>query len=347
MKYRSSIIALVLTGASFVTAQTAPLASSHTSTLKSQPSQSAAKNLVTPQPSAKPAVRVNGVVLTEFDVVREMYTIFPYGQQHNGFPKELAPEIRKGAVDMLVFEELLFQQAQKQNITMSPAELDKAMAAFRKQFRSASAYQAYLNDECKGSKDVLRQKINRSFVIEKVLKIEVKSKATVSTAEAKAYYDKNIKEFDHEEMFSIQTISIIPPEDATPAMKQEAKAKITDIVRLAREAKTEREFGLLAEQLSEDDWRTKLGDRGEVPVTKLPPEVTKVARTLKVGEVSDVIPVSRAFVVIRLNGHKQAGRATFAEVQAKVKTDLEKQRTLEIRAALNQKLRKNAKIEVL
>ena len=35
----------------------------------------------------KPVARVNGTVLTDRDLLREMYAIFPYAKQHNGFPK--------------------------------------------------------------------------------------------------------------------------------------------------------------------------------------------------------------------------------------------------------------------
>jgi hypothetical protein len=39
------------------------------------------------QVSDKPVARVNGAVLTDRDLLREMYAIFPYARQHNGFPK--------------------------------------------------------------------------------------------------------------------------------------------------------------------------------------------------------------------------------------------------------------------
>ncbi len=38
----------------------------------------------------KPVVSVNGSVLTDTDLVREEYTIFPYARQHNGIPRSLS-----------------------------------------------------------------------------------------------------------------------------------------------------------------------------------------------------------------------------------------------------------------
>src|ERR1035438_1223251 len=65
-----------------------------------------------PQPPAgRPVARVNGVILTDRDLLREMYTIFPYARVHNGFPKAMEADIRKGAMKMIVFEGLVYPDA--------------------------------------------------------------------------------------------------------------------------------------------------------------------------------------------------------------------------------------------
>ena len=67
----------------------------------------------------KPVAKVNGTVLTDRDLVREMMVIFPYAQQHGGrFPKEMEPGIRKGALDMIIFEELVYQDAERRKVTV-------------------------------------------------------------------------------------------------------------------------------------------------------------------------------------------------------------------------------------
>jgi hypothetical protein len=50
------------------------------------------------QVSDKPVARVNGTVLTDRDLLREMFAIFPYAKQHNGFPKAQEASIRQGAL---------------------------------------------------------------------------------------------------------------------------------------------------------------------------------------------------------------------------------------------------------
>ena len=297
--------------------------------------------------ASKIAIRVNGSELSELDVRREMVTIFPYAMQHNGFPKDVEPEIRKGAVEMIIFEELLYQDAKRRNLTISSEKLASAEAAFRKQFPSQAQYQQYLKVECKGSTEVLRDKIRRSLLIEKMLKLEVTDKAVVTPAMVHEYYDKNGKEYEHGETVDIQTISIVPPPGANKDVIASAQKKAEEAVKQAKQSKTAEQFGLLAEQVSDDDWHTKMGVRKTMEVKELPPMVATAAKNMKVGDVSDLIQVGNAWVIIRLNAHAQAGKIPFDTVQKKLSSDLQKQKTVEARAALNQKLHQGARIEVL
>ena len=50
-------------------------------------------------------------MLTDKDLLREMYAIFPYAKQHNGFPKAQEAGIRQGALEMIIFEEMVYQEA--------------------------------------------------------------------------------------------------------------------------------------------------------------------------------------------------------------------------------------------
>src|SRR5579863_624636 len=93
-------------------------------------------------PSARPVARVNGSILTDADLVREEYTIFPYARQHNGIPQDLAPQIRDGAMKMIIFEELVYQEALRRQMAVPAAKLQQAQADFRKQFSTPEEFNA-------------------------------------------------------------------------------------------------------------------------------------------------------------------------------------------------------------
>lgn len=294
----------------------------------------------------KPVARVNGAVLIERDLVREMYTIFPYAQQHNGFPKPLEPEIRSGALQMIIFDELVYQEAKRRHMAVPAVELAKAEAQFRKQFPNAKAYEQFLATEANGSQAVMRDKIRRALLIDKVLQREVDGPAHVTLAQARSYYQKNAALYKHEDLLHIQSISIIPP-NPSAAVLAEAKQRAEGAIQQAKQAKSYREFGLLAEKLSDDDFHVNMGDHKIQEASKLPPPIVAQARKMKPGEVSGLIQLGSYYTIFRLEARVPAGTTPFAEVKAKLQSDLQKEREQRLRSALAEKLRKGAKIEIL
>src|ERR1039458_6391916 len=211
----------------------------------------AASPVATLQVSDKPVARVNGAVLTDRDLLREMFTIFPYAKQHNGFPKAQEASIRQGALEMIIFEELVYQEAGRRKLTVSAARLNSAEADFCKQFHSPDEYEQYMQSEMRGSRQALREQIQRSLLIEEVLKTDVGDKSAVSLAEGRAYYDKNPAHFQQPESFSIQSISILPPQKVSADVVNQNRKRAEEALRQAKATTTYQDFGLLAEKLSD------------------------------------------------------------------------------------------------
>lgn len=300
------------------------------------------------QAPAKPVARVNGAVLTERDLLREMYAMFPYARQHNGeIPREMEPGIRDGALKMIEFEELVYQEAQRRKLTVPEARVDRAEADFRKQFPDRAEFDRLMQEEFHGSRQELRNKVRRSLLIEAFLKVEVGNKSQVSVAEARAFYDKNPEKFVVPESFNIQTISILPPKTANPEQLKEAKKRAQDLLIQAKATKSYAEFGVLAEKTSDDDWHVMMGDHRAVERAKLSPPVVQALLAMKTGQVSDLIQISNAYTIVRLNGHTPTGKKKFAEIQQKLQQYLQKKKENQLRANLGQELRKHAKVEEL
>jgi parvulin-like peptidyl-prolyl isomerase len=295
----------------------------------------------------KPVARVNGAILTDTDLLREEYAIFPYARQHNGVPKELEGQIRDGALKMIIFEELVYQETLRRKMTVPPAKLQRAEADFRKQFPNPAEFNALLQSEFRGSQQLLREKIRRSLLIEAFLKAEIETKSVVTPAELKAYYDKNPQRFQITESYTFQTISILPPNKATADQQKEGRKRADDALRQAKATKTAEEFGLLAEKISDDDYRVMMGQHKPVTVDKLAPQVLKALLTMKANDVSDVIQIEEAYTILRLNVHTAAGIAKFADVRVQLAKDLQQSKGNQLRSALDASLRKNAKIEEL
>jgi parvulin-like peptidyl-prolyl isomerase len=341
MKARIRVGFLLLTAVLPLSAQ---MAVSHSPSTASD----ASSQMITPEPGGKPVARVNGTVLTDRDLLREMYAIFPYARQHNGgFPKAMEADIRTGALKMIVFEELVYQEAQRRQLSVPSAKMERAVREFRKQFSGPDEFTEFLKVECRGSQKVLRTKIERSLLIDQLLEADVSNRVHVSLAQARAYYDKNPAQFRIPESFAIQTISVLPKENATPAQLKELHARAEDALRQAKATKDYEEFGVLAEKISEDDYRVMMGDRRAVDRAILPPEVLKAIESMQPGQVSDLISVEQAYMIIRLNAHIPAGMQKFESVKDAIGKQLKKQKTEQLRSALGKKLRAQAKVEEL
>jgi parvulin-like peptidyl-prolyl isomerase len=331
------VFALLLVAAASVNAQV----SSHSST-------GAKPAAISPfQISDRPVARVNGAVLTDRDLLRKMLQIFPYAGQHNGFPQAQEASIRQGALQMIIFEELVYQEALRRKLVVPEQQMKQSEADFKKQFGSAAEYQQYLKTEMGGSEQKTKDKIKRSLLIEQVLKIEVENKATVTLADARAYYDKNPAKFQIGESYTFQSISIMPPQNPSADQKKEGLNKANEALKQAKATKSYQEFGLLAEKISDDDFRVNMGDHKVVEKDKLPPQVTKALASLKPGQVSDLIQIEQAYTVIRLNAYTMAKKQSFEDVKSGLRTELQKNKYEQLRAGLDKRLRSTAKVEVL
>jgi parvulin-like peptidyl-prolyl isomerase len=342
MKYKLSIFLLMT-----ALAAGAQMASHAPSQPGTQPARPVASSTASFQVTDKPVARVNGAVLTDRDLLREMFTIFPYAGQHNGFPKAQEASIRQGALEMIIFEELVYQEAGRRKLTVSPERISRAEAEFRKQFHSPDEYQQYLQMEMHGSRQVLRQRIRRSLLIEQVLKAEVEDKSAVSLADIKAFYDKNPARFEKAESFDFQSISILPPQKPTADAISKNRKRAEEAQRQAQATKSYQEFGLLAEKISEDDFRVNMGDHRSIGHDKLPPQFVKAALAMKAGQVSGVIQIENAFTIFRLNAHNPPQKQTLAQVKNDVRTELQKSKYERLRSNLAKSLRAKAKIEIV
>jgi len=299
-------------------------------------------------PSGKAVVRVNGTVLTDRDLLREMLAIFPYSRQHGGhFPKELEADIRKGALQMMEFEELVYQEAQRRQMQVSASRLAKATTEFKAQFPSEQEYQNFLKTECQGSEKTLREKIRRSLLIEDILNAEITQKAGVSEAELRQYYALHKDRFYTPEKVRIQTISIGIPDNLPQQEALKVRQRAEEVLGKAKATKNYEEFGMLAEKFSDDDWRVMMGDHKAISREKMPPPVADVAFKMKPNEISELIRAENSWCIVRLNEKIAAHQATYDEVKAGLKREMEGSKADRLRQALNRQLRKGAKVEEL
>lgn len=331
MRFRSYVAVVLLTAVSSASAQVA----SHGHNLMQN---------VPAQASDAGVVRVNNTILTQRDLVREMFAIFPYARVHNGFPKGQEEQIRRGALDMIVFEELVYQDAVRRKAFVSQQRVNTGLKNYRESFKNPVDFDKYLKVECQGSMNVLRARVRRALIIDDALKAQVDAKSIPTEAELRGYYDKNAAKFSHPAMFDIQSISIVPQAKEQPIA---ARKRAEEALQKAKASKSYEEFGLLAEKMSDDDFRVNMGHRKPASAQELPPPIVAALRGMTAGQVSGLIPLDDAYTIVRLVSHKGAGKQPYMEVKAALRTEAKERKRQQLRSELSKKLRSTAKIEML
>ena len=109
-----------------------------------------------------------------------------------------------------------------------------------------------------------------------------------------------------------------------------------DALRQAKATKSYQDFGLLAEKISEDDFRVNMGDHKVVGRDKLPPQVVKALAAMQPGQVSGLIQIESAYTIIRLNAHTPAHKQSLQEVKADLKVELQKAKYEKLRSGLGE-----------
>ena len=297
-------------------------------------------------PAPKVVARVNGVALTDRDLMRQMQLQFPYARQHGGkFPPQLEKDIRRTALSVIEFEELAYQEAQRRKYTVPAAKLEQAMRDFRKQFATSTDFGNYLYAEHQGSMEILRAKVKRAILIDQIIRTDVVGKSTLNAAQVREFYAKNPERFKKPESVQLQTISVIIPDNATPQQKAQVRQRAEGLLKQAKAAKDYEAFGLLAEKNSDDDWRVMMGDHKSVHRGRMPAAVEKVIFTMKPGEVSNLIEAENSYCIARVNGREASQAVSFEKVKLQLKKELEAQRAQQLRGELEAKLRQGAKVE--
>ena len=148
------------------------------------------------------------------------------------------------------------------------------------------------------------------------------------------------------ETFTFQSISIVPPLKPSPQQAKDAQQKAQDVLKQAKTTKSYQDFGLLAEKVSEDDFRVNMGDHKAVGRDKLPPDVVKALLAIQPGQTTGLIQIESAYTIIRLNAHSAPKKKSLDEVKADLKVELQKNKYEKLRSGLDKQLRAKAKIQV-
>ncbi|GMK39457.1 hypothetical protein PCCS19_25110 [Paenibacillus sp. CCS19] len=231
----------------------------------------------------------------------------------------------ESAIEGLITYELVNQEAQKQGITVSDADLDVELNVIKKSMGSDEAFQQAL-DQYKMTVDDLHSDLLQQAQLRKLLA----SKINITDEDIKAYYDENKASFSTEEQVRASHILV--------ATKEEADA-------IEKQLKEGGDFAAIAKEKSLDTGSaTNGGDLDFFGKGAMVPEFEQAAFSLKVGDVSEPIKSDYGYHIIKVTDRKEASSPTLEDKKADIKDTLTSQKIYELSQTLITDLRSQATI---
>ena len=152
-----------------------------------------------------------------------------------------------------------------------------------------------------------------------VSSLKLRSQVTVSDDELRQYYEQHKNEYILPERVKAQHI-LFKTSGKSPEEVEKIKDKARQVLDRAKKGE---DFGSLAKQFSEDSTAASGGDLGEFGHGQMVPEFDKVAFSLGVGAVSDLVQSQFGIHIIKVNGKQEARERPFEEVKEAIRPIIE------------------------
>jgi len=259
--------------------------------------------------------------VTVYELNREMQRILPMNSSfHGGLSQEKISEVREKALHNLIDQGYKVQYALQQKISVSKADLDKRLEKVREKFTTKKELQKALGEET--LKDFYAS-VSRILQANKAEEIAVGSKAQLSEAEIRDFYEKNKRMYNRPKQYRASHILIKVDPTRIATDKEPARLKAEG---LAEQAKAGEDFYNLAYYNSDD--RTKMvgGDIGYFHTGQIVKEFEDAIADLKPGDIAGPVETLAGFHIIKLTEVKEPKQLLFEEVKEKIRQRQEKKK---------------------
>jgi peptidyl-prolyl cis-trans isomerase C len=287
--------------------------------------------------------KVNGTVIGEKEVKQEMSML---RQQMAGRVSQqqldsMGPMLRQQAVTNLVNRALLTQAAEKEDITVTPDQVEARYEEIKGNFPSEEAFEAQLG-RSNLTPDEFRVEVERGMKLEQLVDMKTADIEAPTEEDAKAFYDSNTTSFNTPEKVRASHILIKVEDSDTELSKEQKKAKIDD---LRQQLLAGADMAELAKENSDCPSRDKGGDLGFFGRGQMVKPFEDAAFALEVGQISPVIETQFGYHVIKLTDKEAAGTTPFEDVKDNIIDYLAEMKKQDAMNAYMTSLREGASIE--
>ena len=239
----------------------------------------------------------------------------------------------------LIDRQLLLSAASKEEVSNEDVEAE--IKKFKSQFPDEAIFEAQMK-QAGMSNEKLQNDVREELKIRRWMESQIKT-PEISEADAKSFYESNLKEFEQPETVKASHILFMVDADA-PAdvvkQKEEAAKKA------AARAKNGEDFTALAKELSEEPGASESGgDLGFFPKDRMVPEFANAAFAQNLNDIGEPVKTQFGWHVIKVTDKKAAGTVPFDEVDDQITAYLKTTRQREAVQKVMKDLKDSAKIQ--
>lgn len=294
-----------------------------------------------PSPSPKDvAAEVNGKAIT-YEVLNTTF------HNQRGVPFEKvqddpqAQQVRKEILEQMINEELLAEEAQRQELQVAQEAIDERIREIRTRFPSEEAFKQAVHSSGL-TLEQLTTDIKEGLMIQQLIQKEVIAKVSVSPQELEAFFQKHKNDYVEESVRARHILIKVAP-DASPEADGKAKDRANAVLAKAKKGE---DFGKLAQEYSEDPSKDRGGDLGYLGRGQTVKPFEDAAFSLKVGEIGGPIRTTFGYHIIKVEDRTAPKRLSLQEAEDRVKADATKEKAAAEYQKYANGLRKKGKVTV-
>lgn len=291
------------------------------------------------------AAKVNGIGITRAELEATFNAYLEEQGVNTGAIRDPAQytQMKQQALELLIGQELLWQEAKKRGFTAAPAQVDQVFDQARKRYHSEDAFLRELK-KSGFTRESYRENLKEELSVKLWVAETITKKISISEEEIHDYYVNNPHRFTRPEEVLVRHVLIKVAPDADQVEVAAARKRIEQVL---AQTKQGADFAALAKKYSQGANAQRGGSLGYLPRGRVVKPFEDAAFALKPGELSDVVRTRYGFHIIKMAARRGGGVVSEQAAAPSIRAHLSQ---VKVRQAVMQRvqtLREQGSVEVL
>lgn len=289
-------------------------------------------------------IRVGDRVVTRTQYLKRLHDGYNEIEQ-SATPSDVAArkdEFRKNLTNDLISELLIKDRADRLGLSISQDEVKDAVERLKQQYGMTT--DAQFNESLAKSgltRSDMEARLRDTLLMNKVFSRELRGREDLTDKELRERYDREKERYRLPERARLREIVILKPDN--PAQLEAARQHVEE---LAKQARDNADFALLAKTASQAPTKDKGGDLGEVAKGELLPQLDTAVFNSQAGAIIGPIEAKTAWHILKVEQRLPSEVPAFESIKDKLRKDASDDAWQRDYKAYIDRLRKDAFIQI-